>query len=541
MRAPVHTAGLVSLLMLMATHSWAGEEKENGQEDLDQAIETKLSARSVRDLNVVISQCESALDKGLSEKNQGFAKQLLASSLLERGSAVCEMIFGRGAPPPQWPQMRQIGLADLERALQYDPTMVDAYLLVSKLQALPGGDRKRAMSATNEIVRLTADDPAKQSEALLMRSSIQDTPEQALADLNDAAKLAPQDPKILRTRGAMKLSLKDADGAVADFDAALALDPEDATTHEAKALTLATQTKFDEARASLDRALELAPDSVEILLQRGRVNMLAGKNEAGLADFSEVLRIDRDNVPALLLRAEAAIPDHLDEAMEDLNKALDLRPGMVPALRQRAALLAHAHKYLAAVGDLELARKLEPDDQAASLQLAAVYAADGKMERSMQLYGEILQADPKNWQAFRGRGDLYLTSGKQREAISDFEQALALKGDDSGVLNNLAWVLATSPDASLRDGKRAVDLAKKACEETEYKQAHILSTLAAGYAEIGDFSSAVEWSKKALDLGDDVQKADLSKELESYEASKPWRELQTAAADSTKPAESTRR
>ena len=50
--------------------------------------------------------------------------------------------------------MRQIGLADLERALQYDPQLVDAYLLVSKLQALPGGDRKRAMSAANEIVRL---------------------------------------------------------------------------------------------------------------------------------------------------------------------------------------------------------------------------------------------------------------------------------------------------------------------------------------------------------------------------------------------------
>ena len=64
-------------------------------------------------------------------------------------------------------------------------------------------------------------------------------------------------------------------------------------------------------------------------------------------------------------------------------------------------------------------------------------------------------------------------------------------------------------------------MAKKACDETEYKQAHILSTLAAGYAEMGDFATAVEWSKKALDLGDEMQKADLAKELESYEASKP--------------------
>ncbi len=539
MRASATTA-VFALLLLLANSVGAQEGAEQGQEDLDRAIDTKLSARSVRDLNSVITLCESALDKGLSDKNQEFAKHLLASSLLERGSAICEMIFGRGAPPPQWPQMRQIGLADLERALQYDATLTDAHLLVARLQSLPGGDSKRAMTAINDVVRLSADEPEKQAEALMMRASMQESPEQGLADLNDAVKLAPNDPKPLRTRGAIKLSLKDPDGAVADFDAALKLAPDDASTHEAKALTLGTQQKWDEARASLDRALELAPNSIEVLLQRGRINILAGKREAGLADFSEVLRIDADNVPALLLRAEAAIPDHLDEALEDLNKALDLRPGLVPALRQRASLLAHAKKFTAAESDLKLARKLEPTDQSAALQLAAVYVVEGKTADALQLYAEILQADPKDWMAYRGRGDLYLTSGQHREAVEDLEKALAINGEDSGVLNNLAWVLATSPDESLRNGKRAIELATKACEVTEYKQPHILSTLAAGYAETGDFAKAVEWSKKAVELGDETQKSDLTKELESYEASKPWRELQTAAAED-KSNDSTRR
>jgi len=539
MRASVTTA-FFSLLLLLATAVGAQEGTEQGQDDLDRAIDTKLSARSVRDLNSVITLCESALDKGLSEKNQAFAKHLLASSLLERGSAICEMIFGRGAPPPQWPQMRQIGLADLERALQYDPALTDAHLLVARLQTLPGGDRKRAMTAINDLVRLSADEPEKQAEALMMRASMQESPEQGLADLNDAVKLAPNDPKPLRTRGAIKLSLKDPAGAVADFDAALKLAPDDASTYEAKALTLASEQKWDEARESLDQALKLAPDSIEVLLQRGRINILAGKREAGLADFSEVLRIDGDNVPALLLRAEAAIPDHLDEALEDLNKALDLRPGLVPALRQRASLLAHAKKFTAAESDLKLARKLEPEDQSAALQLAAVYVVEGKTEDALQLYAEILQADPKDWMAYRGRGDLYLTSGKHREAVEDLEKALAIKDDDSGVLNNLAWVLATSPEESLRNGKRSIELATKACEVTEYKQPHILSTLAAGYAEIGDFAKAVEWSTKAVELGDETQKSDLAKELESYQASKPWRELQTAAAED-KANDSTRR
>ena len=159
----------------------------------------------------------------------------------------------------------------------------------------------------------------------------------------------------------------------------------------------------------------------------------------------------------------------------------------------------------------------------------------------MQTYDEILQADPKNWMAYRGRGDLHLTRGKHREAIADLEQANELSPRDTGVLNNLAWVLATSPEESLRDGKRAIDLAKQACEETQYKEAHILSTLAAGYAETGDFTTAVEWSRKALEIGEEEMKPALAKELESYEASKPWRELQTAAADTSKPADTTRR
>ncbi|HEY4310124.1 MAG TPA: tetratricopeptide repeat protein [Pirellulales bacterium] len=531
MRASVRAASFLSLMILAATSAWAVEEKEGGQEDLDRAIESKLGAHSIRELNSVITLCESALDKGLTTKNEVFAKQLLSASLVERGSAICEMIFGRGAPPPQWPQMRQIGLADLERALQYDPNVAEAHLLIARLQTLPGGDRKRAIVAINELVRLSGEEPEKQAEALVLRSGLQESPEQGLADLNDAVKLAPKDPKALRTRGAMKLALKDSAGAVADFDAALELEPDDAATYEAKALTLATDEKWEAARAALDRALELSPGSIEILLQRGRINVMSGNNEDGLVDFSEILRIDPENVPALLLRAEAAIPDHLEEALEDLNRALDLRPGLVPALRQRASLLAHAKKFSAAVSDLELARKLEPADQAAALQLAAVYVVEGKLENGQRIYEEILQADPKNWMAYRGRGDLHLTSGKHRDAVADLEKALTIKDDDSGVLNNLAWVLATSPDEGLRNGSRAIELAKRACEVTEYKQPHILSTLAAGYAETGDFTTAVEWSKKALELGDEAQKADLSKELESYQSSKPWRELQTAAAD----------
>lgn len=96
---------------------------------------------------------------------------------------------------------------------------------------------------------------------------------------------------------------------------------------------------------------------------------------------------------------------------------------------------------------------------------------------------------------------------------------------DPGLLNNFAWVLATSPEEKLRDGPRAVKLATESCEQTEYKQAHILSTLAAAYAETGNFDTALKWSAKAVEIGSQEHGEELKKELESYQARKPWREL----------------
>jgi tetratricopeptide (TPR) repeat protein len=129
--------------------------------------------------------------------------------------------------------------------------------------------------------------------------------------------------------------------------------------------------------------------------------------------------------------------------------------------------------------------------------------------------------------ALRGRGDALLSVAKQKEAIADYEQVLKVEPEHSGTLNNLAWVLATSPHDKLRDGRRAIELATKACELTEYKAPHILSTLASGYAETGDFENAKKWSKKAVELGKGTDVVEqLQKELESYEQKKPWREEQ---------------
>ena len=128
--------------------------------------------------------------------------------------------------------------------------------------------------------------------------------------------------------------------------------------------------------------------------------------------------------------------------------------------------------------------------------------------KAIEAATQILRKDPDNFAALRFRADAYLNIGKHAEAIADFDKAYALKEDDESLLNNFAWVLATSPDDKLRDGARAVKLATKAAEATGYETPHILSTLAAAYAETGDFENAAKWSQKAVELSQkDVDEA----------------------------------
>ena len=179
--------------------------------------------------------------------------------------------------------------------------------------------------------------------------------------------------------------------------------------------------------------------------------------------------------------------------------------------------------------------KRDPENTTRQIQLSNLYQTDKRPRKAISVLTEVLDRDPRNVSVLRSRADALLGVGDHDKAILDYERCIKIAGSDdenfdlSGILNNLAWVLATSPKDSIRNGKRAVELGERAVELTEEKQPHILSTLAAAYAEIGDFENAVKWSTKSVNLGKEEeheQQEQLEKELESYKASKPWREKQ---------------
>ncbi|HEX3726576.1 MAG TPA: tetratricopeptide repeat protein [Pirellulales bacterium] len=485
--------GFVSLL----AYGSARAAEDSGQALLDKATDIKLSAERVADLNEVIKLCQDAIAAGLDAGSKKFADELLASTLTQRASLICLELFERPVSQIRVQKLVPMALADLEETLKLDSEQAEAQYLIGRLYAHMG-EREKGLQALDAAVRLTEGEPAARAKSLMIRANLKTDPAARLADFDETVKLLPHDANALRLRGMFHFSQNEFAPALADFDAAIALDPNDADTYEARGLVQSVDQKYDDAMGSFNKAIELAPESPMAYIYRSKVRAMRGDNPAALAD---------------------------------VEQALKLAPGSVQARLLHAALLGTSGKFDKALVDLNLLRTAMPDNPEVLLQIAMVHQASKQPRQAVEVYDAVLHADPGNLAAYRGRADARLSLGQQSEAVADYDSALQLEPKNSGVLNNLAWVLATSPEDQLRNGKRAIELATLACEVTEFKQAHILSTLAAGYAEVGDFETACKWSKKAVELGTDGLKSQLRKELESYQAGHPWREATPPTED----------
>ena len=111
---------------------------------------------------------------------------------------------------------------------------------------------------------------------------------------------------------------------------------------------------------------------------------------------------------------------------------------------------------------MERLEQIAPKNPELLSQLGMLYEANKQPRKAIEKYTIALKQSPNQFLALRGRADAYLNVGKHAEAVEDYNAALKIKADDDGVLNNLAWVLATSPDDNVRDGKRSAELGTQA-------------------------------------------------------------------------------
>jgi tetratricopeptide (TPR) repeat protein len=498
-----------------------------GQADLDEATKLKIAARSFEDLSKVIKHCEKAIKAGLTDENREFAEQLMVATRLQRATQICSEIFDRNPPNENWRQLARAAMIDLELSIRVQPKVAEAHFLLGRIHALPGGNRRRAVASFDKAIEFAGDNRILKSQALTYRGEAKDATKDRLADYNEALKLVPDNAAALRARGLLFMQQNKHAKAVADFKRAIELEPEHAKTHEALAIGLLINEDVDKAKASLDEAIKLAPKSATAYAYRARVLLVQQKFDDALTDINRALKMVPDSIGWLLLRSEIfEKSEQFDNALADIETVIELKPDFFDAIRRKAALLVATDRMDEAIKALHSAVDKNPDQVELRMTLGVLYHSKKEPRKAIEQFDRVAEADVKHWALFRHRADALLSIGKQAEAMRDYESALKLNPKNPGILNNLSWLLSTSPEEELRNGKRAIELAERAAKETDHKAAYILSTLAAAYAESGDFKKAIEWSEKAVALGEDDIGDQLNKELESYKAKKPWRELQ---------------
>ncbi len=290
---------------------------------------------------------------------------------------------------------------------------------------------------------------------------------------------------------------------------------------------LSEMGRYDEAQAALELAMKSPADQGEkawLLRLVAELETKQNRLDEALEHVNASLQWQQDWTTFVLRGRVRAMRGDTAGALTDLNRVLQYQPDSFEGLEARARILASSGRFRQALDDLQKLSLQAPDSANVQVQIAGVQQAARRPKEALAAFGRALALDPENAMARVGRGDLYFSLGQLASATGDYEHVLHSKPANVAAQNNLAWLLSTAPDAQFRDGQRAVELAAAACQATEYRRADVLSTLAAAYAEAGDFAAAVQWSQKAIELAAPEQKSQLSEQLAAYRRHQPWRE-----------------
>jgi tetratricopeptide (TPR) repeat protein len=162
-------------------------------------------------------------------------------------------------------------------------------------------------------------------------------------------------------------------------------------------------------------------------------------------------------------------------------------------------------------------------DAAAYNSRAWAWKLKGDLGLALSDFDEVVRLQPQQPFGYVNRGAVRGARKDYTEAIADYREAIRLDPKHSLAYNNLAWLLATCPDAKIRDGMKALESAKQAVE-LDPKSANNIDTLAAAYADTGDFMEAVRWQEKALEDPQFKNDKDARRRLELYRDKKPYRQ-----------------
>jgi len=409
-----------------------------------------------------------------------------------------------------------------ERTLELDPGFVNA-LLGQAHVAVARKDPAVALKIIERAVALAPDESAvhfHRGEAYRMLGQ----PERAaLADrMGDSSAILPGDDGFATLVDPERDEATLAEGvtvewlsrnAVRHLDAgrnaqamealrqAIEEEPDSVDLRLAISRALAQLGSYDQAGIEAEHALRLDGDRAESYVQMGDVLGRVGRTEQSERAFRRALEIDPDLPQAQgglgLLMAEIG---NLDEAIDLLSAASAALPGDVDLQYNLAAAYVRRGDIddAAAVAD-GLVRQRPGYAPAFALQ-GTIHAMAGRLDESVVALRRAIALAPDDADARIDLGQSLWELGRYSESIDAYTQAATRRPNDLEISRELAWALATCPEDGLRDGDRALILAQRLCEQSQFQNPMHLETLAAAQAATGSFDAADETAGQALSI-----------------------------------------
>ena len=294
------------------------------------------------------------------------------------------------------------------------------------------------------------------------------------------------------------------------------------------AFKLSQEHNYEAAIPEWEKALKLDPDDARAHVNLGIALAETGRPEAALDHYRRAAEIEPGN-PLIVGRLAAFLSraGRADEAIPWFEKTVRLNPRDAAMEMNLAMALASTGKVNEAIAHLESAARLAPGDSGIQTNLGAALAMQGRTEEALQHLTKALEDDPNSAEAHYHMGVAWAQLGRPSDAIVEWRKSLTSQPDNVLALNRLAQLLATDENASLRNGAEAVRLAERAAELTDSQDAALEDTLAAAYAETGQFPRAVETARKALQLATDHGQGQLAEGVRArialYESGRPLR------------------
>jgi tetratricopeptide (TPR) repeat protein len=233
--------------------------------------------------------------------------------------------------------------------------------------------------------------------------------------------------------------------------------------------------------------------------------------------------------PAPLANAYVALRHHdCAVANSEFSEFLASKPDDAQAISGRADSLVCLKKYDDAIADYSRAIQLDPQwfDY---FGRGIAYKAKGDQAKAIQNFDEGIAVAPGIPALYVYRGAVLSARGDASGANANFEKVSALISDSRGSFNRYGWALATSAVSAYRDGPAAIRYATRACELSSWNKANELDTLAAAYAEAGQFKEAIQWQTSALEAHGNIDRDAFEARLAMYRKQESYRSDDTTA------------